>query len=61
MEGNYLYRSLVSCFNYEFNRKVLYGVGYGAPFVICIIGLTIIYIKENIFFEALFDERYNYL
>jgi hypothetical protein len=61
MEGNYLYRSLVSCFDCEFNKIVLYIVGYGAPFFICIIGLVIIHIKENIFFEVLFDERYNYL
>jgi len=61
MEGAYLYKTLVSCFNSEFNRIYLYFMGYGAPIIIIIIGFVVVYVTENIFFEVLFDERYNYL
>lgn len=61
MEGYYLYRSLVLCFESDFRVRLLYLFGYGFPLAIIIIAFIIIYIKENIFLEALFDERYNHL
>ena len=61
MEGYYLYRSLVLCFETEFKILFLYVFGYGFPLVIMFTSLFIIYFKENILFEIFFDERYNHL
>jgi len=61
LEGYQLYKSLVDCFDIEYNNLILYGVGYGTPLIICIIGMICIWLKENILIEALFDEKYNHL
>jgi hypothetical protein len=61
LEGYYLYKTTVLCLHSNFNKLLLYAIGYGIPLVICIVGFFFIWVKENVLFEALFDERNNYL
>ncbi|XP_054165159.1 adhesion G protein-coupled receptor L3-like [Oppia nitens] len=60
LEGFYLYKSLVSCFNWQFKARYLYAVGYGLPVAIIFVAFLVIYCKHNIVLEALFDHRYSY-
>ncbi|CAG2164218.1 unnamed protein product [Oppiella nova] len=61
MEGYYLYKSLILCFNSEFKARYLYLMGYGPPVLILIVSIITVFIKENILWEIFFDERYHYL
>jgi len=59
--GYQLYKNIVIVFVHEFSKWKIYLTGYGIPLIICLSGLSIIYMKENILMEALFDKRYNHL
>jgi hypothetical protein len=56
IEGYNLYRMTSQVFNVLNKRFRLIIIGYGMPITICLVALTIIWLKENIFFDALRGE-----
>ncbi len=52
-----MYNNIVNRYEHKHIYKILYGVGYGVPIFVTLIGLFCVWLAEDVFFAVLYDER----